>query len=86
VCDQRAAAAATVRALAEVAVTGHRFELLGVKNVRAFDQTIGLVLLQTVAGDAPPRLVGAAVGDDDLLRATVRAVLNASNRVLWRRA
>jgi membrane-bound lytic murein transglycosylase D len=74
---------ATVQALGRANSGGRRFELLGVKNVRAFDQTVVLVQVAVTGGDVPPRLVGSSVGDDDLVGATVRAVLNASNRVLW---
>ena len=81
--DQRAAAMATVQALSRANTGGRRFELLGVKNVRAFDQTVVLVQVAVTGGGAPPRLVGSSVGDEDLVGATVRAVLNASNRVLW---
>lgn len=81
--DQRAAALACVEALGLCDGAGHRFELLGVKNVRAFDQTIVLVQLGVTTPRGYLRLVGCAVGDDDLVAATVRAVLNASNRVLW---
>ena len=81
--DQRAAALACVEALGQCGGAGHRFELLGVKNVRAFDQTIVLLQLGAATGRGYLRLVGCAVGDDDLVAATVRAVLNASNRVLW---
>jgi hypothetical protein len=81
--DQRAAAIATTEALGKADGAGHRFELLGVKNVRAFDQTIVLVQLGVGTGRGYLRLVGSAVGDDDLVAATVRAVLNASNRILW---
>ena len=87
--DLRAAAAATLDALHQASSpgarggTGPRFALLGVKNVRAFDQTIVLLQLGAATGRGYLRLVGCAVGDDDLVAATVRAVLNASNRVLW---
>lgn len=89
-CDQRAAAIATADALGRANAVGVRFEVSGVKNVRAFDQAIVLVQLVASGGvdpsRGPQRLVGASVGDDDLVAATVRAVLNASNRVLWMRA
>jgi hypothetical protein len=80
--DLRIVAEATLEALHRVATTGHRFELLGVKTVRAFDETVVLAQVALVAGRGPTRLVGAAMGDDDLPRAAVLAVLNATNRVL----
>ena len=80
--DLRIVAEATLEALHRVASTGHRFELLGVKTVRAFDETVVLAQVAVVAGRGPTRLVGAAMGDDDPPRAAVLAVLNATNRVL----
>jgi hypothetical protein len=86
--DLRAAAAATLEALHRAAPGGdHRFALLGVKSVRAFDRHVVLVQLGLAAApgsvDGPTALVGSAFADGDLMRATVLAVLNASNRVLW---
>jgi hypothetical protein len=85
--DLRGPAAATVEALHRATHSGHRFTLLGVKSVRAFDRQVVLVQIGFVAGDrpghAPVALVGAAFADADLMRATVLAVLNATNRVLW---
>lgn len=84
----RIAAEATIDALHLAVASDVRFELVGVKTVRAFDQTVVLVLLTTRTERGLVRLVGAAVGDSgdpaDLARAAVLAVLNASNRVLGR--
>jgi hypothetical protein len=84
----RVAAEATVEALHRAVTAEQRFELVGVKTVRAFDQTVVLVLLTTRTSRGLVRLVGAAVGDSaddaDVSRAAVLAVLNASNRVLSR--
>jgi hypothetical protein len=80
--DLRIVAEATLDALHRAATTGHRFELLGVKTVRAFDETVVLAQVAVVEGRGPSRLVGAAMCADDLPRAAVLAVLNATNRVL----
>ena len=80
--DLRIVAEATLEALHRASESAIRFELLGVKTVRAFDQTVVLVQVAVVAGRTPVRLVGAALGDDDLPRAAVHSVLNATNRVL----
>ena len=80
--DLRIVAEATLEALHRASTTDLRFELLGVKTVRAFDQTVVLVQIAVVAGRAPVRLVGAAMGDTDLPRAAVLSVLNATNRIL----
>ena len=80
--DLRIVAEATLDALHQAAGGGMCFELLGVKTVRAFDETVVLVQVAVVAGREPVRLVGAAMGDTDLPRAAVLSVLNATNRVL----
>jgi hypothetical protein len=84
----RVAAEAAVEALHQAVTGDQRFELVGVKTVRAFDQTVVLVLLTTRTSRGLVRLVGAAVGDSadeaDVSRAAALAVLNASNRVLSR--
>jgi len=80
--DLRIVAEATIDALHRASSSGLRFELLGVKTVRAFDETVVLVHLAVVAGRDPIRLVGAAMGDTDLPRAAVLSILNATNRVL----
>jgi hypothetical protein len=80
--DLRIVAEATIEALHRATRTGLRFELLGVKTVRAFDETVVLAQIGVVAGRAPVRLVGAAMGDADLTRAAVLCVLNATNRIL----
>jgi hypothetical protein len=82
----RIAAEAAVEALHLAVAMDQRFELVGVKSVRAFDQTVVLVLLTTRGPHGVVRLVGAAVGESadagDVTRAAVLSVLNASNRVL----
>ena len=82
----RIAAEAAVEALHLAVAEDQRFELVGVKSVRAFDQTVVLVLLTTRGSHGVVRLVGAAVGESadpaDVTRAAVLSVLNASNRVL----
>jgi hypothetical protein len=82
----RIAAEAAVDALHLAVAEEQRFELVGVKSVRAFDQTVVLVLLTTRGSRGVVRLVGAAVGESadaaDVTRAAVLSVLNASNRVL----
>jgi hypothetical protein len=81
-CDQRAAAQATVEALHLASTTAHRFESTGVKSVRAFDRTVVLAQVGVLAGRGPARLVGCAMEDGFLLRATALAVLNATDRLL----
>jgi hypothetical protein len=87
----RAAAQATVVATlasaqeaAEVAID---LEVVGVKAVRAFDGWVVVTRINGTAGSETYRLLGAAPceREEDLPAAAVKAVLNASNRILEQR-
>jgi hypothetical protein len=87
----RAAAQATVVATlasaheaAEVAI---HLEVVGVKAVRAFDGWVVVTRINGTAGSETYRLLGAAPceREEDLPAAAVKAVLNASNRILEQR-
>lgn len=87
----QAASLATIRAtLASRPGNGHgngnglALEVSGVKAVKAFDGWVVVTRLNGSRGDERMRLLGAAPceGEDDLPNAAVKAVLNASNRVL----
>ncbi len=79
--ELRTAAAAAVKAVQELAPEDLRLRLIGVKQIRAFDQEITVVSLFRDTGP-PQRLVGAVLTSDDPLRSPALAVLNALNRVL----
>ena len=59
-------------------------EVVGVKAVKAFDGWVVVTRLNGTRGDEKMRLLGAAPceGEHDLPSAAVKAVLNASNRVM----
>jgi hypothetical protein len=81
----QAASQATMRAaLASRNGHGLALEVGGVKAVKAFDGWVVVTRLNGTRGDEKMRLLGAAPceGEDDLPNAAVKAVLNASNRVL----
>ena len=80
--DLRIAAEAAISALRPAVVTGQRFEIAGVKTVRAFDATVVLVSIVDMADPTAKRLLGSAFAAGDDGAAAVRAVLNATNRVL----
>jgi len=80
--ELRCAAAATVEAIAQVAGTAASFELLGVKAVRAFDQTVVIVSLAAKHGGRALRLVGSYLTEGDPARGAALAVMNATNRVM----
>jgi len=63
---------------------GIRLEVVGVKAVRAFDGWVVVTRINGKQGDERLRLLGAAPceAEEDLPNAAVKAVLNASNRVM----
>jgi hypothetical protein len=85
--ELRCAAQACVDALCQaVAQSGVRFELVGVKAVRAFDATVVIVSLATTGGEGvDQRVVGSVLTETDPARAAALAVLNATNRILGNR-
>jgi hypothetical protein len=62
-------------------------EVVGVKAVRAFDGWVVVTRINGSKGEERLRLLGAAPceGEDALPEAAVKAVLNASNRVMEQR-
>jgi hypothetical protein len=86
----RAAAQSTVAAtLASTSEVENsiRLEIVGVKAVRAFDGWVVVARINGTAGSETYRLLGAAPceREEDLPAAAVKAVLNASNRILEQR-
>ena len=80
--ELRCAAEATARALQFVVGDALRFELLGVKAVKAFDSSVVIVSLSSRDDGPSTRLVGSCLVDDDLPKGAALAVLNATNRLL----
>lgn len=84
----KAASQATLTAT--LASTGHHrtdgivLEVVGVKAVRAFDGWVVVTRINGTKGEERMRLLGAAPceAEEDLPSAAVKAVLNASNRVM----
>ena len=79
--DLRLGAEAAMQAVEAFAQGGLGLELMGVKLVRAFDANVVIVsCTQRTARGA--RLVGCYLADQDAVRGSALAVLNATNRVL----
>lgn len=83
--DLRVCAQATLDALHKLLGGRMSFRLIGVKSVKAFDDSVAIVALGVVdpetGGDR--RLIGTAPAcDDSVPQGVARAVLNATNRVL----
>jgi hypothetical protein len=79
--------AATLASTSEVENPTIRLEIVGVKAVRAFDGWVVVARINGTAGSETYRLLGAAPceREEDLPAAAVKAVLNASNRILEQR-
>jgi hypothetical protein len=81
--ELRLTAEATVRALSAALPGDLRLEVLGVKPLRVFDANIVIVAVGTTGDNrAPAKLLGTDLADNDPIRATAKAVLNATNRLV----
>lgn len=78
----RCAAQAATVALQQSLDERVKFELLGVKAVRAFDSTVVIVSLSCHNERPAMRLVGSCLGGEDVNRCAALAVLNATNRLV----
>jgi hypothetical protein len=79
----RCAAMATIDALHQaMKPEDGRFSLIGVHAVKAFDAIVVIVALLVGREQAPRRLVGSYLAEEDPTRAASIAVLNATNRFL----
>jgi hypothetical protein len=86
--DLRLAAMATLQAVQSGTTGGPdgdvARELIGVKQLRAFDVSLVIVAVLAHSGGDARRLVGTAVIDDDVAVATAKATLQALNRSMQR--
>lgn len=80
--ELRLSADAALRALETFSNQALRFELIGVKLVRAFDESLVIVSISMRGEQGPARLIGAYLAAEDVNRGAAVAVLNATNRVL----
>ena len=80
--ELRCSAQACVTALTEAVEGKIKFDLLGVKAVRAFDATVVIVSLATHGAEIRRRIVGSVLTEDDVSRAAALAVMNATNRLM----
>jgi hypothetical protein len=84
--ELRCAAEACVIALTKAVKGEVKFELLGVKAVRAFDSNVIIVSLSVPDQRPTHRLVGCYLTEEaDPTKGAALAVLNATNRVLGNR-
>ncbi|MEO8633891.1 MAG: hypothetical protein ABI587_01310 [Gemmatimonadales bacterium] len=84
--ELRCAAEACVIALTKAVKGEIKFELLGVKSVRAFDSNVVIASLAVAGEEQTQRLVGCFLTPDvDPVRGAALAVLHATNRILGNR-
>jgi len=83
----QAAMSATLASARALATDSIELEVVGVKAVRAFDGWVVVTRINGRAGADQYRLLGAAPceEEEDLPGAAVKAILNASNRVIEQR-
>ncbi|MEP6989491.1 MAG: hypothetical protein ABJA80_01070 [bacterium] len=80
--DTRLGAEAAIRALEAFTDGALKFELIGVKVIRAFDANIVITSLIQHGDEGPERLLGCFLAEGDQVRGAALSVLNATNRVL----
>lgn len=80
--DLRLPADATLRAIESFTRGTVQLELIGVKSMRAFDDTVVIVSVLLRRAEEVTRLLGCSLAGDDLLRGVVVATLQATNRVV----
>lgn len=83
----QSALAATLASTPSTDEANIQLEVVGVKAVRAFDGWVVVTRIKGAAGGESYRLLGAAPCEleEDLPGAAVKAVLNASNRIIEQR-
>ncbi len=77
----RCAGEATLEALARLVGPPELFALVGAKRMLAFDSAVLLACVRTLT-DPPKKLIGCVPVLDDPVRAVVRAILHATNRLV----
>jgi hypothetical protein len=80
--DLRLAAQAMLEAIAQATQGALRFELIGVKPIRAFDTNVVVAAVIAHVDGMSRRLVGTAIVGEDPITGAALAALNATNRVV----
>lgn len=77
----RLAALATLEALEATAGPEARFELVGIKRIHAFDESVILSCVRS-PGDPSQRLLGCVPAGPNAVRGAAQSILNATNRIV----
>ena len=80
--DYRIAAEAAINAIAGFVVGVLRFELVGVKAIKAFDANVVIVSIHAHKEGDVARLLGCVLAETDPIKGAALSVLNATNRLI----
>ena len=80
--DMRLAAVAMLDALTVATKGVLKFDLIGVKPIRAFDTNVVVAAVMAHGEGMSRRLVGTAIVDEDAITGAALAALNATNRLV----
>ena len=80
--DYRIAAEAALNAIGGFTGDAIRFELIGVKAVKAFDASLVVVSINAHRADGLAKLLGCVLAEHDPIKGAALSVLNATNRLI----
>ncbi|MBI3792735.1 MAG: hypothetical protein HY275_17900 [Gemmatimonadetes bacterium] len=80
--DYRIAAEAAMNAIDGFVTGVLRFELIGVKAIKAFDANVVIVSIHAHKEGEVAKLLGCVLAESDPIRGAALAVLNATNRLI----
>ena len=80
--DYRIAAEAALNAIGGFTAGVIRFDLIGVKAIRAFDATLVVVSILAHRSDGVAKLCGCVLAEGDPIKGAALSVLNATNRLI----
>ena len=80
--DYRMAAEAALNAIGGFTGESIRFELIGVKAMKAFDASLVVVSIHAHRSDGLAKLLGCVLAEHDPIKGAALSVLNATNRLI----
>ena len=80
--DYRIAAEAALNAIGGFTGASIRYELIGVKAMKAFDMNLVVVSIHAHRSDGLAKLLGCVLAEHDPIKGAALSVLNATNRLI----
>ncbi|MBI2795861.1 MAG: hypothetical protein HYX65_04050 [Gemmatimonadetes bacterium] len=80
--DYRIAAEAALNAIGGFTAGAIRFDLIGVKAIKAFDANLVVVSILAHRSDGVAKLLGCVLAEPDPIKGAALSVLNATNRLI----